>query len=170
MAQIVPQYGKTVVLETSDGQVTVTGIRANAILNRLNDSSRYWHFTQGDSEVYYNVDSASCGFCKVATLTYNSTLIDEVECEDGIPNCPVTAVTVNPTTASVEVGKTVKLVATTTPANYAVTWTSGTPANATVDQTGNVTGVKAGTSVITVADKATGEVKATATVTVTAAA
>lgn len=45
-----------------------------------------------------------------------------------------------------------------------ITYTSGTPANATVDANGNVTGIKAGTSVITAAS---GGFTATTTVTVT---
>ncbi len=56
---------------------------------------------------------------------------------------------INTATASVTVGNTVKLYAITSPGNAAVTWTSGTTAKATVAADGTVTGVAAGTSVIT---------------------
>lgn len=86
------------------------------------------------------------------------------------PKTAVTGVTVTPTTATVDVGKTTTITATVAPANAtnkAVTWASGTPANATVNaSTGVVTGVKAGTSVIT-ATTTDGNKTATSTVTVT---
>lgn len=56
---------------------------------------------------------------------------------------------INTATSAVTVGNTVKLYAITSPGNAAVTWTSGTPAKATVAADGTVTGVAAGTSVIT---------------------
>lgn len=56
---------------------------------------------------------------------------------------------INTATAAVTVGNTVKLYAITSPGNATVTWTSGTPAKATVAADGTVTGVSAGTSVIT---------------------
>lgn len=56
---------------------------------------------------------------------------------------------INTSTAAVTVGNTVKLYAITSPGNATVTWTSGTTAKATVASDGTVTGVAAGTSVIT---------------------
>ena len=56
---------------------------------------------------------------------------------------------INTQTATVAAGSTVKLYAITSPGNAAVTWTSGTTAKATVAADGTVTGVAAGTSVIT---------------------
>lgn len=56
---------------------------------------------------------------------------------------------INTATATVAAGSTVKLYAITSPGNAAVTWTSGTTAKATVAADGTVTGVAAGTSVIT---------------------
>lgn len=72
-----------------------------------------------------------------------------------------------PTAASVKAGSKVKLQAVLTPFGVEadVTFTSGTPANATVAEDGTVTGVKAGTSDITVT--AAG-LSAKCTVTVTA--
>ena len=54
-------------------------------------------------------------------------------------------------TASVAAGSKIQLTATTNPAGVgSVAWTSGTPEKATVDQnTGEVTGVASGSSVIT---------------------
>ena len=66
---------------------------------------------------------------------------------------PVTGVTVAPVSASVGVGGTVALTATvapTTATNKAVTWTSSAPAVATVSATGVVTGVTAGSAIVTV--------------------
>lgn len=57
-------------------------------------------------------------------------------------------VILNAANITVQVGKTATLRATTVPANKTVEWTSGTPAKATVAN-GVVTGVSAGTSVIT---------------------
>ncbi|MBO6306945.1 MAG: Ig domain-containing protein, partial [Paludibacteraceae bacterium] len=80
----------------------------------------------------------------------------------------VTDVTLDKTTASIEVGKTVTLTATVEPDNATdktVTWTSSAESVATVDGNGKVTAVKAGTATITA--KA-GDKTATCTVTVTA--
>lgn len=74
-----------------------------------------------------------------------------------------TTVTVAPATASVKVGSTVKLTATTTPAGKSVTWASGNEARATVAG-GTVTGVSVGT--VTITATADGSV-ALATITVT---
>ena len=72
-----------------------------------------------------------------------------------------------PATASVAAGATVPISAVLTPYGVegTITWASGTPANATVDSNGVVTGVKAGTSVITATCNG---YSATCTVTVTA--
>ncbi|HKC47975.1 MAG TPA: Ig-like domain-containing protein [Gemmatimonadales bacterium] len=86
---------------------------------------------------------------------------------------PVATVTVSPATASVAVGATVQLAATTKDANgnvltgRSITWSSGATGTATVSSGGLVTGVAAGTATIT----ATSEGKSgTATITVTASA
>ena len=41
MAEV--KYTKTIVLETSDGQVTLTGGQARAMQRKLEDASRYFH-------------------------------------------------------------------------------------------------------------------------------
>lgn len=88
MAEV--KYTKTLVLETSDGQVTLTGNAARSMQRRLEDASRYFHLitdTERGEVTYYNVDSASCGFCKVATLTPGTEETEGVPCEDALPDC-----------------------------------------------------------------------------------
>ena len=83
----------------------------------------------------------------------------------------VTGVTVAPATLTLEVGQTGALTATVAPAtatNKAVTWTSSTPAIATVDASGTVKGIAPGTATITV-KTADGGKTATCAVTVKAA-
>lgn len=92
MAEV--KYTKTIVVETSGGQVTLTGNDARDMQRRLEDSSRYWHYLSNPKTgevTYYNVDSASCGFCKVATLTPGTAATTGVPCEEGIPNCEESA-------------------------------------------------------------------------------
>ena len=64
----------------------------------------------------------------------------------------VTGVTLNKTSSTLKVGETLKLVATIAPSNASnkkVNWTSSDTSVATVDSTGKVTAVKAGTATIT---------------------
>ena len=79
-----------------------------------------------------------------------------------------TTITLNKLTLSLEEGKTETLTATVTPANATtVTWNSSNPNVATVDSTGKITAIKAGTATIT-ATTVSGNKTATCTVTVTA--
>lgn len=82
----------------------------------------------------------------------------------------VTAVEVLPATASIEVAETVQLTASVSPANASqgITWSSGTPAVATVSATGLVTGVSAGSATITATSTSDGTKTDTAAITVTA--
>lgn len=81
-----------------------------------------------------------------------------------------TAVAVFPTTASVQVGKKAQLAAIVSPFNApsGVVWSSATPATATVNQSGVVTGVATGTVIITAKSAADNSKLATSTITVTA--
>ena len=83
------------------------------------------------------------------------------------PPVPATGITVTPETATVVRGSTTTLTATLTPENATseVTWISSNEEIATVDQSGVVTGVKAGTATITA--KVSDEVSDTCEVTVT---
>jgi uncharacterized protein YjdB len=60
-----------------------------------------------------------------------------------------TAIALDKSTASVAHGSTTTLVATTTPAGGRVVWATSNPAKATVNGSGVVTGVAAGSAVIT---------------------
>lgn len=82
----------------------------------------------------------------------------------------VTSVTVTPATASIAIAETEQLAAAVAPigASQAVTWSSATPSVATVNSSGLVTGVSAGTAVITATSVADGTKTDTATITVTA--
>lgn len=83
---------------------------------------------------------------------------------------PVTAVVTTPATASVQVGNVTNIDHVVTPAaaNQAVTWTSSTPANATVNSSGRVTGVAVGSSTITATSVSDPTKTDTTVVTVTA--
>lgn len=82
----------------------------------------------------------------------------------------VTGISLDRTDATIKEGESVTLVATVTPenaANKAVNWSSGSDAVATVDASGKVTGVKAGSVTIT-ATAVDGGMKATCALTVEA--
>jgi len=91
------------------------------------------------------------------------------------PAPALTTVTVTPATASIAVGATSQLTAVVLDQKGAaftgatLSYTSGTPANASVSATGLVTGVAPGTSIITVS-AAAGSVTRTATATITVTA
>ncbi|SHJ13340.1 S-layer homology domain-containing protein [Desulfofundulus thermosubterraneus] len=71
----------------------------------------------------------------------------------GSTTIPVTGVSLDKTSLTMTVGESVQLTATVSPGNATnknVTWTSSNPAVATVDNTGKVTAVAAGTATITV--------------------
>lgn len=81
---------------------------------------------------------------------------------------PVTGVSVSPTSKTLNKGETVTLTATVSPStatNKNVTWSSNNTSIATVDSTGKVTGIAAGTATITVTT-ADGGKTATSTITV----
>ena len=127
----------------------------------------HWHECEvcnGKSEVVAHADADADGLCDVCGYevgTGTETPDPEV--------VPVAGITLDKTTASVEAGKSLTLTATVTPDNATdktVTWTTSDQSVATVDLTGIVIGIKAGTATITA--KA-GEKTATCTVTVTAA-
>ncbi len=84
------------------------------------------------------------------------------------PEIAVTGVTLDKTTASIEVGKTTQLTATVSPdnaSNKGVTWSSSDTGIATVSSSGLVTGLKAGSATITATTQHGGK-QATCTVTV----
>jgi len=103
------------------------------------------------------VRTADGGFTATSTITVTTTTV------------PVTGVSVTPASASIVSGNTQQLTATVLPSNAtnkSVTWTSSNTGAATVSTSGLVTGVSAGSSVITVRT-ADGGYTATSTITVT---
>jgi len=86
-----------------------------------------------------------------------------------VPFVAVTSVVVAPTTASVAVSTTRQLTASVLPggAGQNVTWSSATPGVATVNSSGLVTGVSAGSAVITATSVSDPTKTATSTITVT---
>lgn len=83
-------YTKTLVLKTSDGEVTFTGGRAYAIQRQLDDNGELIHFTNPENEKqtdYYKVNGVSCQFCLVATVTAGTKDVDDPACEDEL-KCP----------------------------------------------------------------------------------
>lgn len=99
-----------------------------------------------------------------------STFFSQVQTPDtiaGLVKSSATAISVSPTTASITVGSTSAITATTTPSGQGVAWLTSNPAVATVDSSGVVTAVSAGTAVITAVS---GSYSASATVTCAAGA
>jgi len=95
--------------------------------------------------------------------------IDKVIITSATGNVPVTGVSVSPSSVSITAGNTQQLTATVTPANatnQSVSWSSGNTGVATVNGSGLVTGVAAGTATITVTTQ-DGNYTATSTITVT---
>lgn len=83
-------FKKKLVIHTSDGDVTLDQNAARTVQRRMENDPRY--FKNYDSEkketIFYDMGSASCGFCKVATLTSSKEEGEPLECEDPVPNCP----------------------------------------------------------------------------------
>ncbi|MTH16434.1 Ig-like domain-containing protein [Flavobacterium sp. LC2016-01] len=95
--------------------------------------------------------------------------IDKIEVKS-VAVVPVTSVAVSPTSASILVGNTTQLTATVSPTNATnknVTWSSSNTSVATVNSSGLVSGVAAGSATITVTT-ADGAKTATSAITVTA--
>ena len=94
---------------------------------------------------------------------YGYILVDNLE-----PEIALDSITL-PKTKEIQLGKTLKLTPTFSPSNTTnkiVTWTSSDETVATVDNAGNITPKKIGSTIITVASE-DGKKKATCTVTVT---
>ena len=80
-------YTKTLVLKTTDGDVTVEGAKAQALQNRLDNDARFIHFTDPSDEKtenYYNIVSASCGACLFATVTSGTKTVADADCEEAL--------------------------------------------------------------------------------------
>jgi len=90
--------------------------------------------------------------------------------QEGDPSIPVTGVALNKTAASITIGNAETLIATVSPTNAtnkAVTWASSQSSVATVDSSGKVTAISAGTTTISATTTDGGKI-ASCVVTVTA--
>lgn len=84
------KYTKTLKLTTSDGEVELTGNAARTMQKNLEDNPRFVSIYDAEAKktTYYDMDSAACGFCKVAELTSGKGAGEAPKCEDKVPNCP----------------------------------------------------------------------------------
>jgi uncharacterized protein YjdB/beta-glucanase (GH16 family) len=118
-----------------------------------------------DSQVNSIVFLFSPGTNNASVYHFDNLITEAENCN----NVVVTGVTVSPTSASKAVGTTQQLMATVAPTNATnknVTWSSSNAAVATVNSSGLVTAVAAGTATITVTTQDQGKT-ATSTITVT---
>lgn len=102
-------------------------------------------------------------------VTLNYTVAKQAPTITRTPFVPVTSVSVTPTTASIAVAATRQLTASALPsgASQSVTWSSSAPSIATVNSSGLVTGVAAGSAVITATSVSDPTKTATSSITVT---
>ena len=122
----------------------VIGMDETGYVNRLKDETVFFGKERADGMPVIPGAFVAINIAGVAPTTAVTFAGDDANTVSGI---------MLPATASVAVGATVPIGAVLTPYGVEgdITWTSGTTANATVDAKGVVTGVKAGTSVITAA-------------------
>lgn len=110
--------------------------------------------------------SAGTAVITVTTQDGGFTAVSQIS----VQTIPVTGITVSPASATIETGATTTLAATVSPSNATnktVTWSSSNAGIATVSSSGVVTGITAGTTVIT-ATTSDGGYTATSNVTVNA--
>lgn len=90
MAEAKEKYTKSAVMKTTDGDVKLEQGAARALQKMLDDNPRFFKLLDADTGVltYYDIMSASCGFCKVLTITPGAEEADPIPCEDPLPNCP----------------------------------------------------------------------------------
>lgn len=146
------------------------GTNWSAEVTQANDGNKTAH----DIQVGVTIPANANGF-RVVRRAGTSTQVNSITLtlgEGGSVTPPdpvaVTGVSLNKNATTIAIGANETLTATITPANadnQAVTWSSNNTAVATVNQTGKVTGVSAGTATITVTTQ-DGNKTATCTVTV----
>lgn len=146
------------------------GTNWSAEVTQANDGNKTAH----DIPVTVTIPANANGF-RVVRRAGTSTQVNSITLTLGeggsvTPPAPVsvTGVSLNKNATTIAIGANETLTATITPANadnQAVTWSSNNTAVASVDQTGKVTGVSAGTATITVTTQ-DGNKTASCTVTV----
>ena len=146
----------TVTKSPANSDETITWSSADTSIATVDQNGKVTGIKAGSSTVIY---------AKSSRTNMSATCIVNVTAS----TTTATNVTLNQTTASIEIGSYINLKATITPANTSetITWSSSTPSVASVDQNGKVTGVAMGIAIIT-ATTSSGKT-ATCQVTVTAA-
>lgn len=81
------EYGKTLKILKSDGTTQeFKDSAANAFLKLIDNNPRFVKIaTAKGAFSYYDINSASCGFCEVAQVTISSEEGTPTACEDGLP-------------------------------------------------------------------------------------
>ena len=145
-----PSSWKSVKLSVSSSKTSVASVKKNNAEKKIKVTA----VKAGTAKVTVKVTAKKSGKTVKKTLSANITVKDyKVRLVDAAGK------TVSNTTIDTTVGTAVKLTAKTAPANDKVTFTSDNESVATVDASGNVTPVKAGTVTITAASaKATDKV------------
>lgn len=137
-----PSSWKSVKLSVSSSKTSVASVKKNNAKKKI----RVDAVKAGTAKVTVKVTAKKSGKTVKKTLSANITVKDyKVRLVDAA------GTTVSNTTIDTTVGTAVKLTAKTAPANDKVTFTSSDESVATVDASGNVTPVKAGTVTITAA-------------------
>lgn len=137
-----PSSWKSVKLSVSSSKTSVASVKKNNAKKKI----RVDAVKAGTAKVTVKVTAKKSGKTVKKTLSANITVKDyKVRLVDAA------GTTVSNTTIDTTVGTAVKLTAKTAPANDKVTFTSDNESVATVDASGNVTPVKAGTVTITAA-------------------
>ncbi|WP_126974002.1 alpha-amylase family glycosyl hydrolase [Gynurincola endophyticus] len=146
----------------------VQGTEKVVVIANMRNQSRTYQIPSALAGTYVNVFNNNSSTTLTATNTITLGAFQYLVLTNAnVPNVPVTGVTVNPTTLTLQQGLTSAISATIVPSNatnQTVNWTSSNNAIATVDATGKVTAVAIGTATITAT---TVDQNRTATTTVT---
>lgn len=155
------QLTATVTVNPATADQTVTWTSSNTNVASVSATGLVTAVAQGSATITAtsNLDNTKSGTC---TVTVNAPAAPE----------PVTGITLSKSTSTLGIGSSETLTVTYNPANAntgkAVNWTSSDSNIATVDNSGKVTGVAAGTATITAISTTDNSITASCTVTVEA--
>ena len=144
--------------------VNITNPKENLSLSGKASAEWIQDLTINGNTVSYTVDKNTSANQREATITINYES-DSKEFKLIQTGHPVTELTLNKTSVTLLAGESETLAASAFPLDTKVQWSSSSPAIASVDQNGKVTGLDNGTAIITVAS-ADGTKTATCEVTV----
>ena len=144
--------------------VNITNPKENLSLSGKASAEWIQDLTINGNTVSYTVDKNTSANQREATITINYES-DSKEFKLIQTGHPVTELTLNKTSVTILAGESETLAASAFPLDTKVQWSSSSPAIASVDQNGKVTGLDNGTAIITVAS-ADGTKTATCEVTV----